>query len=362
VRYERRLARPVTSLRREPVVITCATDAHYVEPLAVMLQSVLTNLNPDRTAVIYVLDGGVEKSQKAKLTQGLAPGRATVHWITVDPTAYAGAPLWGRMPVSTYYKLALADMLPPEVHRVIWLDCDLLVTADLARLWDIDLAGNHLRAVQDSIVPLVSSPFGIAAWEQLGIARDAKYFNAGVMVVDVDRWRGDTVPQRVLDYLRRFSDSVFFWDQEGLNAVLVGRWGELDHRWNCNASIPRPRRTPRVTIGESEAAPMNDRPWIIHWAGHLKPWRYPGRDPERLLYFHYLDMTEWAGWRPPESLTTTLIGLYESSGLRARLYPAEQWGLRLVRRLSRRTVPVQMIPTETASPALAESVRPADTR
>lgn len=341
-----------------PIVITCATDSNYVTPLAVMLQSVLTNLSAERKAAIYIMDGGVDAESRGQVVRDLPPGRATVEWMTVDQAVYSGVPLWGRMPVATYYKLAIADTLPADVHKAIWLDCDLLVTTDLASLWDADLNGSHLRAAQDSIVPLVSSPFGVAAYRALGIPRDAKYFNAGVMVLDLDRWRADGIPQQVLDYLRRFRDSVYFWDQEGLNAVLAGKWEELDPRWNYNASIPRARRA-REGKGSVQA---NQQPWIIHWAGYLKPWRYPGRDPERLLYFQYLDMTSWAGWRPPRTIVSKLIERYELSGLRARVYPAEQWGLRLLRQLSRRTVSPRQARAATPSPRLTEAVRPAGAR
>ena len=347
--------------QREPVVIACATDARYIMPLAVMLRSVLTNLSSDRTVAIYIMDGGVDKESRDKLSRGLPSGQATVEWMPVHPEAYSGAPLWGRMPVSTYYKLAVADTLPADVHKAIWLDGDLIVTGDLARLWDVDLGKDYIRAAQDSIVPLVSSPFGIAAHETLGIPANAKYFNAGVMVVDLDRWRTDKISQRVLDYLRRFGDSVFFWDQEGLNAVLAGKWGELDPRWNCNVSVP-PRRRVNRNAAATKRMEANQTPWIIHWAGYLKPWRYPGRDPEKLLYFEYLDKTAWEGWRPRRTIVSKLIERYEVSGVRARVYPAEQWGMRLLRRLSHRTVGAHRGSPATNSPVLAKSVRPADAR
>jgi len=347
--------------QREPVVIACATDAHYVTPLAVMLRSVLTNLSKDRKAAIYIIDGGVDQQSREKVSRGLSSEQAAIEWIPVNPEAYSGAPLWGRMPVSTYYKLAIADALPPSVHKAVWLDCDLIVTTDLALLYDIDLGGYDVRAAQDSVVPLVSSPFGIAAHQSLGIPADAKYFNAGVMLVDLDRWRAERTSQRVLDYLRRFGDSVFFWDQEGLNAVLAGKWGELDPRWNCNASVPQRRRASGGRAGRG-SEPGSDRPWIIHWAGYLKPWRYPGRDPEKLLYFKYLDMTPWAGWRPRRTIVSRIIERYELSGVRARVYPAEQWGIRLLRRLSRHTVAANRGVPATAPGVLAKTARAADAR
>ena len=305
---------------REPIAIACAADDRYVQPLAVMLQSVLTNLSPDRTAAIYIIDGGIEPGHKQDLVRSWNPGRASLHWLSDRASSFSGLPLWGRMPVATYYKLLVPELLPAALHRVIWLDCDLVVNGDLAHLWDRGLAGRHALAVQDPAVPFVSSRNGVAHHEQLGLPSDAKYFNAGVMVVNLDLWRRDDVPRQVLEYLRRHGDALVFLDQEGLNAVLAGKWGELDPRWNCMARVPRR---------------PNDS-WIVHFTGNLKPWFYPGRNASHALYFRYLDLTAWAGWRPRRTLSGVILGRYESSGLRDVLYPAEVWGMRLLRTFTRR--------------------------
>lgn len=322
---------------REPVVIACAADSRYAKPLGVMLRSVLANLSAGRSATFYVLDGGIEPDLRMTIERMCAQRRGTVHWIRPPASPFAGVPLWGRMPVTTYYKLALAQLLPATVHRTIWLDCDLVVVGDLARLWDQDQAGYHVLAAQDMVVPLVSSACGVANHARLGIAGTAKYFNAGVLAIDLDLWRRDNVCERALAYLREYRDDVFFWDQEGLNAVLAGKWGELDPRWNVNVSVPNgvQHAARNGTNGSGEDA----GPFIVHFAGNLKPWRYPGRDRFRLLYFHYLDQTPWAGWRPTPTLTGRAIAWYEQSRLRSAFYPAEQLGMRLIRAVSRRYVP-----------------------
>jgi len=321
------------SAHPDPLVIVCGADARYVRPLGVMLQSVVANLSPERCAAVYVLDGGIESSHKADITAAWDAARVTVHWIPAEDGAFDGVPLWGRMPVTTYYKLSLADMLPPTVRRAIWLDCDLVVVSDLARLWDTNCDDHHAMAVQDSIVPLVSSAFGVANYARLGIPATTKYFNAGVMVVNVHKWRQNRVGLRALEYIREFRESVYFWDQEGLNVALAGRWGELDPRWNDNVSIPSRGRRGHAREGGVE-------PWIVHYAGNLKPWLFESRDPYRRLYFHYLDMTPWRGWRPPQSLSGFVLSSYESSALRSLLYPLERWAMRVSRRISRRYVSV----------------------
>jgi lipopolysaccharide biosynthesis glycosyltransferase len=325
-------ATPMLSTHPDSLAIVCGADAQYLRPLAVMLRSVVANLSPDRSAAVYVFDGGVDPADKTEVTAGWNSPRVTVHWIPAHENAFDGLPLWGRMPVTTYYKLSLADLLPAPVRRAIWLDCDLVVVSDLARLWDTTCGDHHVMAAQDRVVPLVSSAFGISHHAQLGIPATAKYFNAGVMVVNVDKWRQQQVGSQALHYLREFRESVYFWDQEGLNAVLAGKWGELDPRWNYNAGVPN--RAPRAGARQREL-----EPWIVHYAGNLKPWLYESRDPHRQLYFHYLDMTPWRGWRPRHSLSGLVLSTYESSALRRWLYPLEPWVMRLSRAVSRRYVP-----------------------
>ncbi len=308
----------------EPVVIACASDAKYVRPLATMLRSVVDNLGPTRCAKIYVIESGLDEAQRLAVTQGWPRERVTVFWIQASESSFAGLPLWGRMPVSTYYKLELPTLLPPHVTRAIWLDCDLLVLDDLGELWDHNIDGHKLGAVQDAIVPFVSSRCGIAKHSELGLDTTAKYFNAGVMVADVEAWRADNVRERAIAYLRRYADSVTFWDQEGLNVALAGDWMQIGDRWNHNAGIPQNRKR------------FSGRPAIVHFAGSLKPWRFRTGDPVRNLYFEYLDRTAFAGWRPRASIAGSVVSFYERSGLRTLVYPAENIGMRMIRGMSRR--------------------------
>jgi lipopolysaccharide biosynthesis glycosyltransferase len=306
-----------------PVSIACAADENYVRPLAAMLRSVVDNLGEGRTAEIYVLHSNISSADQSKVVEGW-PSRCTVNWIETDSKLFAGLPLWGRMPVSTYFRLAMADMLPASLARVIWLDCDLLVIDDIAELWDVGIDGHHAGAAQDAVVPFVSSRFGIARYADLGIDARARYFNAGVMLIDLERWRADSIQSRAADYLMKHQSTVMFWDQEGLNAVLAGKWAEIDERWNHNASVPR--------INGAKAK----SPSIVHFAGSLKPWRYRTRHALRKLYYDYLDRTAYAGWRPGPSVAAAVISFYEESGLRSVMYPAENIGMRVVRGLSQR--------------------------
>ena len=309
--------------RKEPIVVACAADHRYACPLTVMLRSLVAHLSPDRTLTVYVVDGGIRPHDKRRVASSLSPDRGTVHWVSPERACFLGLPLWGRMPIATYDKLLVLELLPENVGKALWLDCDLLVLADVARLWDLSLGQHHALAVQDAIVPYVSSRFGVARYQEAGLDPRAKYFNAGVMLLNLDLLRRDDIVGQALAYLRRYRDHVYFWDQEGLNAVLASRWGELDARWNWNASVGTRTRTAEVG-------------WMVHFSGTLKPWHYRGRGRHHALFYQYLDQTMWAGWRPPLNWRGAAIAQYEASRLRRAVYPLEQWWMRLQRRLTRR--------------------------
>ena len=66
---------------------------------------------------------------------------------------------------------------------------------------------------------------------------DTPYFNSGVLVINLTRWRKENVGDRVIEYLRKYQPYVQLEDQEGLNAVLANDWGKLDPKWNLISHI-----------------------------------------------------------------------------------------------------------------------------
>lgn len=305
----------------EQVVIGCAADGGYALPLAVMLRSAVSRLGSRHTLAVYAVDAGLARDDRQRIERSLGE-RVELHWVAPERATFAGLPLWGRMPIATYDKLAIARWMPETGRRVIWLDADLLVLGDLAELWQLDLGGAILGATQDARVPTVGSRFGIGAYTSCGLGAADKYFNAGVMLIDLEGWRTEDVEGRALAYLRRHREHVYFWDQEALNAVLARRWTELAPCWNWS---------PTAGHGAGLPAAGADATRILHFSGNLKPWRYAGRGESHDLYYRDLDRTAWAGWRPTASWWASGIGRYEASPLRRFALPLERWGLSLLR-------------------------------
>jgi lipopolysaccharide biosynthesis glycosyltransferase len=299
-------------------------------PLAVMLRSAVTHLDCERRLVAYVVDDGIASDDKQRVIQSL-PDHVSVHWIEPRRENFDGLPLWGRMPITTYDKLMVAEFLPGSVHRAIWLDCDMLVLADLKALWDRPFADATTMAVQDSLVPFVSSRFGVGGYDELRMERETPYFNAGMMVIDVDAWRADGISRLALEYLKKYHNRVCFWDQEALNAVLAGKWNPLEPRWNWSATLDR-----LAGSSANHRHSMSTQDRLVHFSGSIKPWLINDGGSLDAAYFEMLDQTAWAGWRPARTTRTRLLGWYGSSRVRRLFYPAEQWGVQLIRRFTKR--------------------------
>ena len=186
----------------EPVTVITLADETYGMPLAVMVRSLLDHLAPGRTVRVVVIDGGITPATKQRLGDSWR-GSAGWPFCQVDyvtPLYVGGSdlPVWGRVPALTYARLSAAEYVPDESRRVILLDSDTLVLTDIAQLAATDLEGATVAATQDPYIPFVASFDGLHDYAALGLSADVKYFNAGIMLIDLERWRTELQPSEEL--------------------------------------------------------------------------------------------------------------------------------------------------------------------
>src|SRR6516165_5662678 len=164
--------------------IATAINEAYLLPLRVMLASLKAHLNPSHRPVLFLLNPGLGAEQLRTIaqlaeTQSIVPSVAMTRMLPRSP----------RYVVETAFPLLLSDLLPEFVERVLFLDPDTLVLDDVATIWETDVSDSALAAVADQAIPLCSSPRGVKDWSSFGIPETAPYFNAGVMLINLTRWR-----------------------------------------------------------------------------------------------------------------------------------------------------------------------------
>lgn len=311
--------RSSTSTNLTPAVfVICAADEQYAPALAVMMESLACHVGPGSAIEIHIVDCGLSEDSRAAISL-LARSNVSISWRQPAATGKALEISWGHVSKATFQRLLIGEWVPAHARSVLWLDCDLMVLDDVARLVDVETGDGVLAAVRDPFVRQVSSHFGVRNWSALGFQYDDPYFNAGVMRIDMQKWRSANVGQRALDYLSRFGSRVYFNEQEALNAVLRGRWRRLEDRWNVS-----------VNPFHSRGQRYGGRgPAIVHFCGRVKPWALPDLGGFQDQWFEYLDRTAWRNTRPAAGLKNRIISWYVGSRLRFLTYGLENQYLKL---------------------------------
>ncbi len=296
------------------IVIVSAADERYAMPLAVTIRSALDRLSVGQRVRLFVLDGGITDESKDKLAETWSRPTLNLSWLTTDTDLVADLPVSDQVSSVTYLRLMLCDLLPGDISKVIYLDADMLVRKDLTQLWLEPMADHAVLAVQDCAAPYIDAAKAlanfslcqhhlaavhpVANYRELGIADDQMYFNAGLMVIDVQEWRNANLSSGFFRCLREHSGHVLWWDQYALNVVLANKWRNIDPRWNQGAHIfsyPNWRQCP---FEREVFVALKSDPWIVHFCSPSKPWDYLCSHPYTHEFRAYLKHTAWRDFRP----------------------------------------------------------------
>lgn len=280
-------------------LVVCADD-NYAMPLAVTCRSVLENIGKDRVISIFIIGNGISRNNKMRIEKSLNSSSCDLQWLDIEMKEFqklSSLPTVSyNLTIAMYYRLLIADILPNNIKKAIYLDSDLIVCNDIGLLWDLEIGENALMAAQDLDVPFVSSAYGLNQYQELGLSPDCKYFNSGVLVMNLEVWRTEEIRKKVMEYVLHNQSHIRFPDQDGLNAILAKKCLELDPRWNQQASLFGYHSWQETTLSETKYNQLLIDPYIVHFSRE-KPWRSLNPHPNRHIFFKYLDRTDWKGYR-----------------------------------------------------------------
>lgn len=234
----------------------CFNDA-YVPYAAVTIRSIRDNVIPTDELHIHVLSDYLTESNRTRLENY----GADVH-IVEDKEVLQGIDT-REWPIYTLYRLFLPEIIDAEVHRVLYLDCDVIVNGNLDALFALDLSG---KAVAGCIDP---NAYSDEVFQRLEYDKEKSYICAGVLLMNLDFWRATGLSRRVIDYMRCNPEKIAYLEQDALNVlcqdckiVLPSCYGVL---------VPFFFFEPFMKEHIDEIEELMDAPVIIHFAGYF-PW------------------------------------------------------------------------------------------
>lgn|GEM_PF-785359 len=288
------------ALDNKQMVIACGSDENYAMPLAVMLFSLVSNIKTGTCVHIYVLSLGItcETQNRLRDISQRSDIELTIDFIEVDADRLDNLPLSGHIPAASYLRLFLPALLPEAYDKVLFLDPDILIRNDITPLWDLDVNGYYLLAAPDPLIPSISSVGGPYNWKAIGIPPDNLYFNAGVLLINLKKWREDNLTAKALKYVEENSGHLTYHDQEALNAVCYASWAEFDMMWNVLMVMLRKARATNPPSKlqryiESNFDDLWNRPAICHFASPIKPWTHGHKVRFQAEWFKYLKRSGW---------------------------------------------------------------------
>lgn len=274
--------------------IVCSTDNCYVMQTGIMLTSLFEN-NREADISVHVLHNGIDSNSITLIERIACDYGQKITFYLVDESLFSAFPI-GRdgqnthvgTSYATYYRLFLSELLPNDINRVLYLDGDIIVMDSLNELWATDMHDKAIAAVPDSYNNKIEH------YNRLHYPQPMGYFNAGVLLINLDYWRTNKVVSAFCQYASARHDSLYCHDQDILNYVFRDCKIVLPLRYNMlNEYWFQTRHSVVSWEFESQMLYGQQHPAIIHFTGLPKPWFSNCRHPMKPEFEHYRAMTPW---------------------------------------------------------------------
>lgn len=255
-----------------------ACDDNYSRYAAVVIASILANAKDDDDLYFYILDGGISEVSRSKMLKLTTIRDCNINFVNIDDSMfsdYMAVKTHGYISLPTFYRLKAASLMP-DVDRIIYFDCDVVVNSCLNDLFFADLDGNAVGGVLDIKKRMVK--------------KNPTYVNAGMLVLDLSKIREENIEEEFLIWTREHFDEITVGDQQIINETLKGRIKLLPSKWNVQSS------------NFTNRSSYEKRPNVIHYVGGQKPWKPASWNYFKWFYRKYEEMTPWAEHRTPKEI------------------------------------------------------------
>ena len=242
------------------VPVFFATDDNYAPFLAVTFKSILDNASKDFSYKFYVLTTNLSSSYEKRIKE-FESEDVKIEFIFLKETIEkikAKFHLRDYYSIETYYRFFIANMFP-QYDKVLYCDCDVIVLGDIAELYNHNIDNYLVGACPEEVMAEVKI-FGDYVEQALDVDCE-KYFNAGVMLMNLDGFRKENIEEKFFDMLQKYTFRVT-QDEDYLNVLCKGKVKLFHLGWN-------------KTAFKNEK--FNDKDLkLIHYKIHWKPWHYDG--------------------------------------------------------------------------------------
>ena len=278
--------------------IVFASDNNYAQHTAVAMASVLVNTKVPQKIQFYLIDDEIQQENKEKIIKTVQNLGGNIEFIKIKNSKLEDCYVSGELSRASYFRLDIANILDESIEKIIYLDCDLLVYDDIEKMWQLDMGGKPVAATCDLGI-MASARVRKQKNKFIGLPFDTPYFNAGVLIMDLKKWRDGNYAEAIIALATQ--NKYPNHDQDALNKFFMNNWQEIPVRWDV---IPPVFNLFLKIVTKPDlrkkAIEAKLNPAIFHYAGGYKPWEYEIHEGFNDKYYEYLKLTEYKDAKMPQ--------------------------------------------------------------
>lgn len=293
------------------IVVVYAADDNYAYLAGVSMLSLLCNCKADMD--IYVLDDNISKENKQKLLSiaeqkefkdnsrlFFIDMKSAIEDIKSKTNRSYGLVLDGHKSFTAYSRLYLSDLMPENINKVLYLDCDIVIAAQgIEELFNIAFENGKIMAAATDYANQEYK-------EWLGIPRQEKYYNSGVMLIDLEAWRSSQCSDIIFKHMTEHGCVGYpFADQDYINLCLRDKIQTIPLKYN----VQTPNFMYPSYMSVKCAYNVNSKnyyrkyeyktavknPVCIHYSGmaFIRPWYKNSNHPKKEKWLNYFYQSPW---------------------------------------------------------------------
>ncbi len=272
-------------MNKTRIPIFFASDDRYLPYLAVTLASIEEYASDEYIYDINVLTTGFSEENRKKLG-GMRLPHLDVKLHNLEALiggirGHLTKRLRDYYSESIFYRIFIPSLFP-KLERAIYLDCDIILQDDIAKLYFTDIGDNILGVVRDECIAPI--PDFCDYVDRVVGAPEGKYFNSGVLLINAVRFREEKIEKKIMHLLERYNFPTVAPDQDYLNYLCRGKVHYFSHGWNKQA-------------GEGDLP--DEEIHLIHFNMFNKPWHYDNVKYEE-RFWKIANKTPFAAWLAAE--------------------------------------------------------------
>ncbi len=254
--------------------IVFATSDLYSRLCIVTIKSLLMNNEAADKINIYYIGNKIAKEHKDNIRRLVSEYKRHIEFIEMPDEL---CPIKGllRKDAIVYTYCYLHDILPESVEKVLLIESDVVIRGSIEELYALDISDYYLAAADDMQ----------SKWykKKLGIKAEQPYFNSGIMLINLKKWRDDNITEKITEVIASGKHKYFYEVQDELNALFAGNVKIFSPRFNCTTAFflfdyknMRRYRRPTTCCDEREYADSRNDPVIVHFTTNQiiqgRPW------------------------------------------------------------------------------------------